>query len=325
MSDKIEKIDIVLPSRIGDCILSFPSICCLKQLQAKIPDKKFDITLYSTNKLTQLIAALNLFPTKQFSNSRKFQTFLKPPEHAVFFEPSSRNIGYRAKKTYGIEVAGKNIKYSVNMEYLHVEKAANVLPDSFYDKLNIDYNFSRSSVSYFGLLLELGYTEEEIFANFDFSLNSLNFENEITNWTPNIENYIVFCMEAAYGRKKDYDRRYKEKMYFDISDRIYEKFGLKSVYIGIDTSVSLPDKEYYFDLRKKIDFLQIAKVMQLSKGYIGNDTGPLHLANIVKSKSIGIYARERTMDTYHPIFNEINIMINGFPDMETVDKFCESL
>jgi len=325
MSIKSEKLDIVLPSRIGDCILSFPSMLCLKQLQQKIPSKNYDITLYSTNKLTDIIDALGLFPVQQFSNKRKLATLFNRPHHAAFLEPSSRNIGYMAKKTYGIEVEGKNIKYSVNMQYLHVEKAANILPAEFYDKLNIDYKFSRSTVSYFGLLLELGYSEDEILSCFDFSLNSLNFVKEITDWLPNLENYVVFCMEAAYGRKIDNDRRYKEEMYFDISDRIYEKYGFKSAYIGIDTNTSLPDKPNYADFRKQIDFSQIAKLMQLSKGYIGNDTGPLHLANLVKSKSIGIYARERTMDTYHPVFNDINTMINGFPDMEMIDKFCETL
>ena len=61
MRKKTEKIDIILPSRIGDCILSLPSLLCLKQVAEKFPEKKLKITIFSTSKLTEIIQKLNLF------------------------------------------------------------------------------------------------------------------------------------------------------------------------------------------------------------------------------------------------------------------------
>ena len=77
MQIKPETVDIILPSRIGDCILSLPSLLCLKQLTDKYPDKNLKINLFSTSKLTEVLQKLNLFEVKQFSNIQKFKTILK--------------------------------------------------------------------------------------------------------------------------------------------------------------------------------------------------------------------------------------------------------
>jgi ADP-heptose:LPS heptosyltransferase len=176
------------------------------------------------------------------------------------------------------------------------------------------------------MLLEIGFSPEEIIETFEFNENSLNFEKEIINWQPEIQNYIVICMEAAYGSKGDADRRFNEESYFEVAKYIQKKFGLKSAFIGIDDKNKLPNTDYIFDFRKKLTLIQTAQLIKYSKGYIGNDTGPMHIANLLKKLSLGIYSRETSMTTtYYPVFKNLNTQILGFPTMDIVNEFCSKL
>jgi ADP-heptose:LPS heptosyltransferase len=326
MNNMFEKIDIILPSRIGDCILNFPALLCLKQLTEKFPKKNLKVTVFSTNKLTKIIKALDLFEVKQFSNFEKIRTMFNPSDKAIFLHTCMNNHGFFAKETYGINITGKKISYKHDMPYLYVNQTQKYLQEKLYNYLKDTYNFSTITISTFGLLLEIGFSVEEIIETFKFDENSLNFKKHIDDWRPNIENYVVICMEAAYGSKSDADRRFKEESYFEISKHIYEKFGLKSAYIGINNKIKLPDSDYICDFRKKLDFLQLAKLMQFSKAYIGNDTGPLHLANLIKKQTLGIYSRETAMTTnYYPVFNYLNTKILGIPSEEIINNFCSKL
>lgn len=318
-----ETVDIILPSRIGDCILSFPSLLCLKQLVEKFSERNLKITAFSTNKLTEIIRFLDLFEVKQFSNTQKLRTFFQPSDKAVFLHTSMDNHGFFAKKTYGINITGKKISYQNDMPYLYVDQTQKCLPEGLFMHLKEKYNFSTITISFFGLCLEAGFSAEEITETFEFDENSLNIERELTDWKPDVENYTVTCMEAAYGSKGDGDRRFKKELYFETALHIYEKFGLKTAFIGIDDRIKLPGTEYICDFRKKLTLTQTAQLIKYSKAYIGNDTGPMHLANLLKKPSLGIYSRETSMKTtYYPVFSRLNTQILGFPALDFVDDFC---
>jgi len=325
MKNKVGSVDIILPSRIGDCILSLPSLLCLKQLIEKYPEKNLKITIFSTSKLTEILQKLDLFEVKQFLNIQKLKTIFNPSNKAIFLHTCMDNHGFFAKKTYGINITGKKICYQNDMPYLYVDQTQKYLPEILFQNLKEKFDFSIISISFFGMLLEIGFSTEEIIETFNFNENSLNFEKEITHWKPKIQSYIVFCMEAAYGSKGDADRRYKEELYFEIANHIYEKYGLNSAFIGIDNKIKIPSVNYIYDFRKKIDFLQLTQLIKDSEGYIGNDTGPLHLANLMKKLSLGIYSRETSMKTYHPVFNNLNTQVLGFPTIKFVDDFCSKL
>lgn len=326
MKDHLETVDIILPSRIGDCILSFPSLLCLKQLNENFSKKHLKIQIFSTNKLTQIIQALDLFEVKQFSNFQKLRTILNPSDKAIFLHTCMDNHGFWAKKTYGINITGKNISYQNDMPYLYIERTQEYIPEKLFKFLKEEYNFSTTVISFFGMILEIGFPVEKIIKTFKFNENSLNLEKKITNWIPEIDNYIVICMEAAYGSKSDTDRRFKEESYFEIAEHIHKKYNLKSAFIGIDNKVELPKHDYIYNFRKKLNFVELTQLLMLSKGYIGNDTGPLHLANLIKKSSLGIYSRETSMKYhYYPVFNSLNIPVLGFPNLEQVDNYCSNI
>lgn len=319
-----KKVHILLPSRIGDSILNLPSLLCLKQLNEKL-NKNLNITVFSSNSLTDLFNNLDLFEFKQFNNMAKLKTIINKPDITVFFETSTKNYCYFSIKSFGINNDRKKINYHVNMPYLNFERADEYLPKELIKFLTEKFQFSPAVYSCFGMILELGFSVEEIIKNFEFNEKSLNLKSQISDWKPLIENYVVTCMEAAYGSKRDSDRRLNAEYYLNISKEVFEKYELKTAFIGIDTSLKLPNAEYICDYRKKLSINELVSLINYSKAYIGNDTGPLHISNLLKKPSLGIYTRENTIKNYSPIFKQLNTIMFKTFDIEVFNDFCEKI
>jgi len=304
-------VDIILPNRIGDAVMTLPVIVCLKQL-IESGDKSFKVKLLCIPALIKLFKALNLFDVEELNPYAKVKSWLNPADKAFFLETTSKNLGYHAKKTYGLSNPSKKlIKYSAETSYLHFDQTEEVLSKELSDFLRTQYDLSWCSIRYFGVCLDLGFSVEEIQKIFNFSPDFLSFNEEFYNYSPVFlkGSYLVFCMEAAYGKKGDSDRRWDDKYYFELAEKAYNHFNIDSVFVGIDNKNSIPDRPYFKDLRKKLDILELAQLLYRSKCYIGNDTGPLHIANLVKIPSIGIYFRANSLVDYSPIFPQFNIKI----------------
>lgn len=307
----MKKIDIILPNRIGDAVLSLPLMLCLKQLEDKYK-KGNCITILPPSSLCNLFESLNLFKVKELNCLSKLQSFINPPDITFFMMTTSQNLGYCGKKKYGEVFPHKKlIKYDVNTQYLDFDYARANLPKELQEFLRNEYKLSRCSIRSFGFCYDLGYSTEDIISTFKFNTDYLNPQSQFSSF--NIkklpEKYIVICPEAAYGKKADSDRRWNIDNYFKIADFIYEKHNISAVFIGIDNKIKLPDKKYICDLRTKINLSATAKVILSSIGYIGNDTGPLHLSNLLKKKTLGIYFREGSTTDYSPIFYDLNKII----------------
>ena len=107
-----------------------------------------------------------------------------------------------------------------------------------------------------------------------------------------------FVWKQLTEKQEMLDRRWGEKnISLSLLRKLYKNYNLNSAFIGIDKSVPIPEKPYFIDLRSNLNMASLTQVLKYSKGYIGNDTGPLHLANFMKKKSIGIYFRESSHGT----------------------------
>ncbi len=303
-----EKVDIILPNRIGDLILSLPAILCLKQLSEKYDANKKKFRIVTHLPLNDVLKALNLFDVIPLNGKTKIKSWLSPADKAFFLCTTSKNIGYHSKVNHGIQKSNKKlIRYTVNLPYLEAD------PDTFYPEelvstLKNKFELPRFAIRHFGICLELGYTVDQILQTFRFDSTRLSLPDDFFNWKPPIEaRYVAVCMEAAYGRiKNNSDRRWKEEYFFELAERAYRVHNVASVFIGIDTTLKLPERNYVIDLRSKLDLGQIAKMMHFSCGYVGNDTGPLHLANLMRKRSVGMYFREEAVRDYPPIFSHLN-------------------
>ena len=236
---------------------------------------------------------------------------LKPADVAFFPETINTNWGYKAKVTYGLtNNCKKAIKFNNEMSFINLKKFREFLPAELISFLLDKCHLSLYSISLFGILLELGYTTKQITDTFKLSHNSLVLNNFNGFSHPVMkEKYVIFCMEAAYGRKGDAFRRWAENNYIKIANKCYEDFGFKSVFVGVNQNFKLPDKPNFIDLRKQVDLFQLAQVIKSSVYYIGNDTAPLHIANIMNRPSIGVYFREESLSEFSPVFPELNTRI----------------
>ncbi len=327
-----KSIYFVLPNRIGDAILSLPAILCFKQLNdlADLQVKR-EITIFPPDNLFEIIWSLKICKTLNLEEIIKVHSWFKPLEEVFALDTSSRSFGIRAKQIHGEKIKQKwsTQFYTKDLKYLDLAHTTELLDTELINFLTQEKKLSLASIRYFGCILDLGYKVEQIKEVFAFDLNSLSFPIDGFNgWEPNLakNNYVVFCMEAAYGRKQEAKRRWNEENYFKLAEYIYEKHGLLSIFIGLDKKPLIPNSaKYIIDQRNKLTTVQLAQLMLYSKGYIGNDTGPLHLANLLKKPSVCIYL-STSPNNYGPIFPQLNFPIiqpeNIEQTFETIEKFC---
>ena len=249
------------------------------------------------------------FELKVLNLSDKFFSWFFPYDKAFFLAPSNSNFGLRAKISYGEVIKQKPLmRYSKDLYFLgRPRNTQDILGDKLFNFLRNNLGLSFASIRFFGICKELDISAEEIINNFNLPSNFTC--DEIGEIIKTKEKYLVFCAEASYGSKKDLGRRWSAEKFLELANITYEKYGLKSVFIGIDNKeFILPEKAHITDLRQKLNLLELISVLKNSMGYVGNDTGPLHLANLLGIKSLGIYLKT-SPEEYGPIFPRLNIPV----------------
>ncbi len=325
---KQEKIAIIFPTRIGDSILSLPVIVCLQQLNEKY-NSNLDVNVLIYPYLLKLFASLKCLNVRSMNLAEKLKSRAIPADRAFFIETTYKNFGYHSKKSYGIEnsfkkflkfsVQPRYLQYSSNQLFLTYENLKTFLPGNLLEFLTDKYGFSLSSISLFGICLELGYSEKQIIDTFNFSsdLFSLDEFNDESLAIPE-KPYLIFCIEAGYSKKHMDERCWEIEKYFEMAEKCYRDFGYKIVFIGMNRGISLPDKNYIEDYRGKLNLFQLACLLKKSAGYVGNDTGPLHIANLMKKRSVAAYFAENNKLGFGPIFAGLNTQVF---QPESVDDF----
>lgn len=282
-------------------------LLCLKQLNEKFRDNN-KIRLIAKPFLQKVHSSLGLFECKSLTIGQRVISHLVTPDIAFFTETINTNWGYKAKTTYGLTNPSKKIiQYDKEMPFMNIKKFNDILPSELINFLQEKYNLSQYSITLFGILLELGYTTEQIIETFDLKPEYLALNNFKGFYHPIMnEKYVVFCMEAAYGKKGDANRRWDENFYVEIAERCFNDYNLKSVFVGIDKNFKLPDKPNYIDLRKQLDLFHLAQVLKHAVFYIGNDTAPLHIANIMQTPSVATYFMKHSLLEFSPLFLKLN-------------------
>jgi Glycosyltransferase family 9 (heptosyltransferase) len=321
-------IELVLPNRIGDAILSLPAVVALKQLQTAYGPVDQNVNLYAPSPLLEVIRSCNLFETRLLTPGVKFHSWIKPANQAFFLCASSEYIGLRARKTYGQRIPGKwYLNYDVHMPYMVIEACEDSMPPELVGFLQEKFGFSLASIRHFGICLELGYSVEQLIATFSFEPSHLHphlslLDSKLPVALP--EHYVVFCLEAGYGSRREEKRRWDPETYIALAEQVYREFQLPTVFLGLQTAPILPECSYFMDLRQKLSILQAAQLLGNATLYIGNDSGLLHLANLMQVPSLGIYLTT-TPQTYGPVFPHINTALRNPEAMEAVwSKLCET-
>jgi len=272
--------------------------------------------------LHELFGALDLFEFRVFNVLTKVESWLIPPHKAFFLSTTSKSIGYRSNTSYGLQLPNKRlVRYDVNLPCLEANRLE-TLPADLLSFLKDTCALSPYAIRRFGILLEMGYAVEQIVNTFLFDHYSLAVSSDYFDGKPLVaSDYVVFCLEAAYNRLHAEDRRWNTENYFALAEKLHVDFGIQSVFIGLQNHPDIAHKGYMIDLRNKLTLDQIARVLHHSRGYIGNDTGPLHLANLLRKKSIGFYTTEASIN-YRPLFSGYN---RAYLTSQKYDEVCTIL
>lgn len=300
-----ERVAIVLPNKLGDAILSLPLILCLRKLAATYgsPDTVIEVFTYSS--LKKVFDAVGVTGVMQMNLAARLKSWLQPPHKAFFLVASSKNFGFRSRCSYGRYQQNKwLVRYDHELECIGGE----ALPHHLDQFLTTECRLPRYSVQQFGVVLKLGYSIEQVIATFTFSRLSLPVnQSQLVDRQTVAAPYLVFCMEVAGGKGRRNDhRRWAIEHYFALAKHIRERHGYRIVFIGITANPPIPEGEGLLDLRGTLSLWQLFTLMTDAVGYVGNDTGPLHMANLMGIPTVGIYSSD---DFHAPLFGELNTVV----------------
>jgi len=312
MQNKKNSLFIVLPNRMGDCILALPAVKCLKELIRIYDNSSIEIKLICIKELCGFVKTLNIADTLCLNFKTKIKSLFCPFEKLFSFLSSSKLIGLRAEKSYGENKKNKwYLNFSQNIPYL-TELYTDLFPDKeLAEYLRKEFDFSNVIINNFGLCLELGYTPEQIKSVLKNVLEQ--------------PKYAVICMEAANGRKSREDRRWKNDDFFKIGDYIYEKYNLLSYFIGIDKKTPIPERSYFKDFRGASAGIEwLGLIISGSACYIGNDTGPLHLANFLGKPVLGIYTYY-SKEIYGAVYGSSNYSVQNPKSIDEIKNEIDKM
>jgi ADP-heptose:LPS heptosyltransferase len=302
-SGKAERVAIILPNKLGDAILSLPLILCLRGLTAAFgsPGSVIEVVTYSP--VVEVFAAVGVPNVTEMNLAAKLRSWLIPPDRAFFLVATSKNFGFHARCTYGRHQRNKMfVRYDHDLACLGEDS----LPPELDEYLTADCRLSRYAVRQFGVVLELGYSPEQILSTFTFSRQILPVDRPRWASTQNIEApYLICCMEAAGGKgRRNERRRWSADHYLTLARRIREEYGYRIAFIGIAADPPVPVQDGFTDLRGRLNLWQLFQLMAGAAGYFGNDTGPMHMANLVGIPSVGVYPAGE--NDHAPLFGELN-------------------
>jgi len=317
LSKKANRLALVLPDGMRDSILSLPFLLCLKQLLDRF-QTYWDVTVYAPRITYETIWAMGLFEVTVLDLLEKYNSWFRPFDKAFFLQPSIGDFGLRAKRSYRkhiISASKADISYSHEREYTGKPICQGTV-EELIDFLHGEQKLPLAAARLFNLLRDLDYTVEQIRETFNFSVdNSLELSEKINTWVPLValDSYLVFCAETSYGGKREEHDRWPLESFLEMADYVWRKYKLLSVFVGLDKgNPKLPAKDYLIDLRGRLKVTtQLAQLMRFAQGYIGNGDagGPIHLANLMKTPTLGIYLGTDDSREYGPIFDGLHIAI----------------
>lgn len=103
--------------------------------------------------------------------------------------------------------------------------------------------------------------------------------------------FAVFAPSANYGITKEWP----EFAFAEVASRLRDEEGLRPVFIGSDVAAereraaSLADQTGGIDLSGRTDLPTLAAVFAAARVFVGNDSGPMHLAAAVGAPTVGIF------------------------------------
>lgn len=309
------KILIYRCGTLGDSIVSLPAIHLIKK---KYPDAEFAFMTanHGDNKLwaDTIYSEFNLFNnfiTYQDSDYLYPWRLLNVIKKIFDFSPDLVIYMASEKNTYSKIIRDKLFFRLAGAKYFY--PFYNDYKKNFRSSDKSTHLMPKESVRFVAGLIELGITDLKIDFNLPISsvtktsVDKIFKENKIYE----DDNIIALCPWSKMQSK-----RWPVERFIELTKRIIQDFNCKIVVVGgsEESDVIAPyisDKyllNNVFILAGRLSILETAEVIKRSRFYLGNDTGPMHIAAAVGTPAISIFSARALQESWYP-YGSNNLVI----------------
>ncbi|MCS7053867.1 MAG: glycosyltransferase family 9 protein [Ignavibacterium sp.] len=316
---KQKRILVVRTDRVGDTTYITPAV---RELKKAIPDS-FIATL--TQPHTSKIFINNPYVDVILTDDLKKENFWKVVKeirkykftHALLMFPTER-------AAYQLFFAGIPYRVGVGHILYEVITFMRSVSRNNYNPIRHEADYCLDLVRKLGVKtnnykLEIFLSEEEIREAIDFLKNKGIFE----------EDKKIFIHTGSLGSGPNWS----ESKYFSLTKKlldILKDASIKFIFTAREMSKSFIDEIKKLDpnrihiIAEEIDDLRMMiKVISQADVFLASSTGPLHIADALNKKCIGIFCRRKVSSAkHHGVINEhsINIEVSE----ENCKKYCSA-
>ena len=290
----------ILPNRIGDCLFSLPAVATLSILfphRIELLVSPFLIPLLQTLPFPWTLTPLTW--------KTKLKSWFRPYDYLVHLITSNISIGLRSHLHAGFPMPQKWwIRFDEPLYFLDVHQCKSALSHTFQEALLKEAQMSYSVIRHMGLgplcfeqaesLWIQSYLQQvkpHLFIHPPMALNS-TLPQGLQAYVDGSQKSIALCMEAAYGSKRNENRRWSPANWQQFLSGFLADADLADYHLLILGSGDEPlplQEARIVDARNQVSLLQVALLLQHASLYVGNDSGLLHLATFTQTPSVGLY------------------------------------
>jgi ADP-heptose:LPS heptosyltransferase len=138
------------------------------------------------------------------------------------------------------------------------------------------------------------------------------------------ERYVVM-----HGGAKRQTNQWPREWYASVADEIIRRWEIRVVLTGSPSELSLVEHiislmhESATVLCGQIDLPRMAALLERSSLYIGNDTGPMHLAAAVGTPTVSIFSARDFPERWHPAGLGHSVLRRDVPCSPCFKEFCD--
>ena len=294
-NNKIESIAIMRTSALGDIVWTIPMI---RRLQEKYPNA--EITLFIDKVFSSLLEGMEGLNLIIINKPKTISDYL-------CLRKKFKSLSYDV-----LICAQANLR--INFLYLMINAKRKIGFDSLrgrdchklFVKETIPYKKEHSLEAFLGFSNYLNATSDKI--KFDLPIENENYISAAK--LANSDNYIVVHPKASSMQRTWAIDRYAKVIDFLSEEYDVVLTGAPSDYEFNEQIVSLC-KSRPLNLAGKSNLKELAALLKLSKLVIAPDSGPIHLAQAMGTKTLGLFAA--VSPNYTGPYNQASNCVNAYP------------
>ena len=265
----IKNLLIHSPNWLGDIIMSMPAIHLIKEKYEGIK-----ITVMSKKSMLGIFEATDL--VDDYIELKKFPKLRKYHFDAVLIFPNSFESAFR--------VFGHGIKMRIGYKADY----RNFMLTEAVDRKEV--RWIHTSDYYVNLLQAIGINEKRPSIKLKIKDDILNKAKDYLK-SVNPENKKIFAY--GIGATNSIGKIWREEYFAEVANYLSNKYDALTLFITTPNEKEISDKISAMLLKEPIipymSLDMIAAILSLCDGFIGNDSGAMHVASIVGIPTLALY------------------------------------